>query len=187
MRDSQAIEQVLSRILSHCGPALEGVKVSSLVNFKSLHEKWQTYKNQVKDYISLEYYELKIASDHTLVLFYNPDLLEETLKREDHQVFLNRFGYDDFNVSQALDQLARRFSLFCPHEMGIFLGYPLEDVACFASCDQKNCLATGYWKVYTNLDQAKATFKLYDQIKSKISTLLSQGYLPSTILKEAMN
>jgi len=187
MTESNTLERVLSAIIGHCGPTLEGVKVSSLVNFKSLHGPWQTYKRQVKNYIGLEYYELKVAADHTLVLFYNPHLLEETLRRKDNQAFLRTFGYEDFSLGQALDYLRRRFSQICPHEMGIFLGYPLEDVTCFASCDHKNCLATGYWKVYTNLDQAKATFKLYDQIKIRFQTLLGQGLLPSTILKEAMN
>lgn len=38
-----------------------------------------------------------------------------------------------------------------PHEMGILLGYPVEDVEGFIINNGKNELYTGYWKVYDNL------------------------------------
>ena len=35
-----------------------------------------------------------------------------------------------------------------PHEMGLLLGYPVEDVTGFMVHGGKNSLYSGYWKVY---------------------------------------
>ena len=53
----------------------------------------------------------------------------------------------------------------CPHELGIFLGIPIEDVKDFMECTNKKCLLCGYWKVYNNYYTAEKTFKQYDIIK----------------------
>ncbi len=37
-----------------------------------------------------------------------------------------------------------------PHEIGVFLGYPLADVIGFIQNRGKNFTACGYWKVYTD-------------------------------------
>lgn len=182
MHYDQKIEAVVEKIICHCGPTLEGVKISSLVNFKTYHEAWQACKSQVKSFLKVDFLELKICKDHTLVLFYNARLLQDTLLKPQHQEFLGKFGYTHFDLNNALAFLQGRFEVFCPHEMGIFLGYPLEDVACFATCGDRPCLAIGYWKVYSDLDGACKTFDLYDEIKAKFSRKLREGHLPTTIL-----
>jgi hypothetical protein len=76
----------------------------------------------------------------------------------------------------------------CPHEIGIFIGYPINDVKCFVDCD-KECIAVGYWKVYENIEYAMACFQSFDDIKSRYADLLSSGYSPLRafrILKEAI-
>ena len=52
-----------------------------------------------------------------------------------------------------------------PHEMGIFLGYPLEDVRGFIRHEGKESRYTGYWKVYGDVTQAKQIFQAYDDAK----------------------
>ena len=62
-----------------------------------------------------------------------------------------------------LDLLAER--LCCegdfPHEIGVFLGYPLADVIGFIQNRGKNFTACGYWKVYTDPTAAQAEFDRY--------------------------
>lgn len=38
-----------------------------------------------------------------------------------------------------------------PHEMGLLLGYPIEDVVGFMEHSGKEYLYSGYWKVYENV------------------------------------
>lgn len=180
-------EQLLYTIIQYGAPTLYGEKTASLINFKNskvpVHRLWQHHKHEVMAHLKVDYIELKQASNRSLVLFYNRDLLKVMLQCERHQVFLTGFGYEHFNVDYALERLKSRFKEACPHEIGVFLGYPLGDVKCFASCKHQTCLATGYWKVYENLDGAKKTFALYDHIKYKFMKIIESGNLPSEALR----
>ncbi|MPN31536.1 hypothetical protein SDC9_179010 [bioreactor metagenome] len=69
----------------------------------------------------------------------------------------------------------RYSKLVCPHELGIFLGFPLEDVKEFITNPYKECLLCGYWKVYHNKEKALKTFKYYDEAKVEISNILYEG------------
>lgn len=60
------------------------------------------------------------------------------------------------------DLMRRRFSNICPHEMGIFLGIPVEDVCGFVKHQGKNCLLCRYWKVYYDPLKAQKLFENYD-------------------------
>lgn len=50
-----------------------------------------------------------------------------------------------------------------PHEIGIFLGYPLEDVILFEKQNGKNCKYCGCWKSYSNAEEAKSCCCKYKQ------------------------
>ena len=46
-----------------------------------------------------------------------------------------------------------------PHEIGLFLSYPPEDVKGFL--EHRPCKCVGCWKVYENEEAAKKTFAKY--------------------------
>ena len=73
------------------------------------------------------------------------------------------FAYTPGTADELLAQLAER--LCCeqdfPHEIGVFLGYPLADVIGFIQNRGKNFTACGYWKVYTDPTAAQAEFDRY--------------------------
>ena len=48
-----------------------------------------------------------------------------------------------------------------PHEIGLFLGYPPEDVRGFIEKGASGCKCSGCWKVYGNTQQAMTTFGRY--------------------------
>ena len=85
--------------------------------------------------------------------------------------FLHTYGYESTDVDVCLNYLSQRVSLSAqgaesyPHEMGIFLGYPLEDVRGFILHEGKDSCYTGYWKVYGDVEQAKQTVQVYDNAK----------------------
>mgnify|MGYP000213313901 FL=1 len=70
-----------------------------------------------------------------------------------------------------------------PHEMGVLLGYPTEDVLGFIENQGKNYLYAGYWKVYGNLMETKALFEEYNKAKEHVITMVSQGIEIRRILK----
>lgn len=48
-----------------------------------------------------------------------------------------------------------------PHEIGLFLGYPPEDVSGFIENKPGSCKCVGHWKVYGNMAEAQRMFDQY--------------------------
>ncbi len=164
---------LISTIAYNIAPTAEGQKPSSLITFNStnrnLHKLWNQYKYLFANDASIQYYEIKNEADHTLVLFYNPEMLYDTIFQAANIEFLKRFQYNEtMTLDESLALLKERFADVCPHEIGIFLGFPQEDVKCFIEHKGQNCLLCGYWKVYTNVEHAKKTFHAYDQAKERV-------------------
>ena len=91
--------------------------------------------------------------------------------------FLKKCGYTDFSTEAVLKKLKERFSHGgdFPHEIGIFLGYPLGDVIGFIQNSGKNCKCTGCWKVYCDECSAKKTFDKFKKCTEVYTRLWSQG------------
>lgn len=178
-------ELLMYNIVFHCAPALTGKKVSSLVTFKDADKKinsiWKLNKDKIKDKMNIQFIELKETDLSTVVLFYNENMLESILIKNETKEFLLNFGYGNFVASEALSLLKKRYEKACPHEIGIFLGYPINDVKCFLDCNKHECLAIGYWKVFSDIEGALETFALYDSAKKLYRSFLSQGYKPSQV------
>ena len=62
-----------------------------------------------------------------------------------------------------------------PHEIGIFLGYPLWDVRGFLENEGKNFAYLGYWKVYRDVQNAKLLFQRFDAIREQALEELGRG------------
>jgi hypothetical protein len=90
--------------------------------------------------------------------------------------FLYKYGYGrGASQIEHLDHLKRRFKGGCPHEIGVFLGIPLDDVKGFIENAGEDYLMCGYWKVYNNVRRAEAYFKIYDRARIEaISSLIRQ-------------
>jgi hypothetical protein len=120
---------------------------------------------------------LKKTRDKVLVYIYRTDELEKALRDDRIRRLLRPCGYARFDVSGALETLKSRLNdadTF-PHEIGVFLGYPLEDVLGFIENGGKNCLACGCWKVYANECAALAAFRRYEKCKSVYQRLFASG------------
>lgn len=182
-------EYLISSIIYSAAPCIAGEKPSSLIIFnkskRSLYEYWEKYKKEIREYLHLDYYELKKNKKSIVVMFYNEKMLVKTLKKKENSKFLQRFNYNKhMNVKSTLSLLKRRYGNVCPHEIGIFLGYPLNDVVNFIQCPNKNCLLVGYWRVYNDVENAKIIFDKYDQIKTKACLAISKGEVPQQVLKK---
>ncbi len=169
----------------YTAPTLENKKPSSLVSFKNScrnnRDIWHKYKNNLKE-IDYNFIELLDKDDITVVLFYNSSILTKILNSKENMNFLCKYGYNEhMQLNECLEYLSRRYKKECPHEIGIFLGYPLNDVEAFTSCCKRDCLMVGYWKVYSDVKTAKKTFKSYDLIKSNIIQSLTSGIKPTQL------
>jgi hypothetical protein len=160
-------EYLISIIKFHAAPTLEGIKPSSLICFtkgrRDLYSIWNIYKNEVSSLIDIDNFEVHGDSISKLVLFYNPYILGRIISSSDNMKYLQRIGYGDItNIMDALDILRSRFIQSFPHEIGIFLGIPYEDVKGFIKNSGANFITNGYLKVYSDPKRAAKTFQEYD-------------------------
>lgn len=151
-------------------PTIKGKKPSSLITFNS-HGKnplslWMAHGLEVCRFFQLEQFVLKREDNYLIVLLYRKKLLGWYVNLERNQPFLTSLGYRTVEtLEQRLDRLKQRFETLCPHEVGIFLGMPVEDVEGFIEHQGQNCLASRYWKVYRNPQRAELLFNAYDQAR----------------------
>ena len=115
--------------------------------------------------------EIRIFSSagRAMIFSYRPTMLAECLAPSDVQDFLVRHGYErDMALKAALDRLAKRIvsSGEFPHEIGIFLGYPLFDVEGFLA-SREDFLLCGEWKVYSEKEKAERLFALYRDARQR--------------------
>ena len=117
------------------------------------------------------------AQKRTLVYIYNEKMLTAWLSMPHVRDFLSAYGYTaDMTVKEMLDKLASRMNCGSfPHEIGVFLGYPIDDVRGFINNQGKNCLLCGYWKVYENAEKAQQTFETYDRCRDILFDRLNHG------------
>ena len=91
---------------------------------------------------------------------------------------LSLCGYpSDCDVDSYIDFLSKRIraSEEFPHEIGIFLGYPIEDVEGFIENRGENFKICGYWKVYGCPEKAKYIFSNYEKCRKFLSNRLNDG------------
>lgn len=100
-----------------------------------------------------------------LIYIYRPAMLSIDLKNETARRLLAECGYVSETPEGCIVQLMRRFAE-CdkfPHEIGLFLGYPPEDVCGFIANKACGYKCAGYWKVYGDEETAKKTFAKFEK------------------------
>ncbi|HWR62600.1 MAG TPA: DUF3793 family protein [Clostridia bacterium] len=174
-------EYLVSTIAYSAAPTVEGKKPSTIVNLsknrRNLFQLWQKHKADVTHGLGVSFFELRQNEEGILVLIYKPDLLEKYLLRKSSTSFLSSYGYHrGMSLEEHLEQLKLRYRRGCPHELGIFLGYPVKDVIGFIENRGKDCLLCRYWKVYHNPRRAMCVFDAYDKAKIKVAYAILDAY-----------
>ena len=90
---------------------------------------------------------------------------------------MEKYGYGrELSTSEKLDILEDRISCTdFPHEIGIFLGYPVDDVLGFVKNGGANCLFCGFWKVYSEPEKARKAFDKYVYCRNHLCNNIDRG------------
>lgn len=174
LKSMEGKNYIQSMIAFCAAPTIKGKKPSSLMSFntqgKNTMSLWRRYGREVCELFELHHFELKNGNNGIVVLFYRKNMLEQHINQRCNQPFLKSRGYgftDD--LDEKLEILKQRFEKLCPHEVGIFLGIPVEDVEGFIDHKGKNYLLCRYWKVYGDPQCAEVLFKDYDTARSSMA------------------
>ena len=176
------MEQTLDRLLArHCAPALLGVKPANLVSLPL--EEYRLLAPQIAWYShvlrqrGLRFLTLDRRCKAVLLLIYSPVKLKRHLEQESCRQMLSQVGYPSEGLSEKLLFLQSRLAenQDFPHEIGIFLGYPLGDVEGFIQNAGRNSKCTGCWKVYVNECETIKVFARYKKCRDIYTRLWLQG------------
>ncbi len=155
-------------LVEHCSPTLAGLKTANLFSVRftdeeelNLHMK-QCEKSFQDKGVSLILLRKKAGT--ALIYVCRREKLQKDLQKNGVKEFLKKYGYENTDVEEAIACLKTRLNLEekFPHEIGLFLGYPLGDVIGFIENAGKNSKCAGCWKVYCNECE---TMKLFEKFK----------------------
>ena len=161
-----------------CAPVLAGIKPSNLLILK---ETQSLEIMEVMDGTGLSFEYLYRGNGKSVWLVYWLEEMEKLLEQPETRLFLRSLGYRKFGLAEVFRFLKSRYTAYMsggesyPHELGLLLGYPLEDVWGFMVNQGKNYLYSGYWKVYKNAENAKKTFALYRTVRIEAERLALEG------------
>lgn len=172
------------RLVRQCAPTLAARKVGSLFCVEkelysrepmcALLARWNRDLNPSGIFVRV----VAERCGRSFVFVYRRSLLNCLFKAEEIRHFLKPYGYQNFEEEALIANLTHRIAkCHCfPHEIGLFLGYPLEDVKGFIANAGKNCKSTGYWKVYGNVEESEKLFRCFRKCFTVMSSLFEKGY-----------
>ena len=138
------------QVVRNCAPTLAGLKTGNL--FACPYES----REDLLDFLrslnrrlgkkGVRAVPLRIRQDKALIYLYRPARLEKDLSCASCEALLSACGYNCRGGSRCLTRLARRLKQQedFPHEIGLFLSYPPEDVKGFL--EHRPCKCVGCWK-----------------------------------------
>lgn len=154
-------------LVRHCSPTLAGLKTANLFTCpcRDRQEVLTSVRGLNKRLRGrgVRLVPLRFSEKNALIYLYRPRKLAADMRDDQAARLLRERGYDpaccDRCVAQLMDRLRSQQDF--PHEIGLFLGYPAEDVRGFMECGPDCCKCTGCWKVYGDEAAARKTFALY--------------------------
>lgn len=154
-------------LIRHCSPTLAGLKTASLFTCpygqkETLLDSLRQMNRRLRDK-GLYLVPLRFSEKKALIYLYRPRKLTADMCDDLARHLLQEKGYDPKNCHRCVARLRQRLREQgeFPHEIGLFLGYPAEDVQGFMEQGPDNCKCTGCWKVYSDVDGARKKFAQY--------------------------
>jgi hypothetical protein len=169
-------------LIEHCSPTLAGLKPGNLFRFEGesneVHRKVEEWDNKMHS-LGVNVMVLKecVRTSASMVYVYRKSWLEEILRDKKILNFLSQFGYQEGSIQDMLKTLSARYCVEgdMPHEIGVFLGYPLEDVVGFIEHKGRNFTCCGCWKSYGDPLDAQRCFDSYKACTSEYRDMYRCG------------
>ena len=172
------MEEMLVR---YCSPTLAGIKTGNL--FRCPFTSQEELNGEIRRLNGklrakgLRVLPLRFSDRGALIYVYRPERLKEDLARAEAEEILSSRGYESCCPTRCIIELIQRLRTEeeFPHEIGLFLSYPPEDVRGFMEQGPKCCKCTGCWKVYGDAEAAKKTFRTYERCTADYLRQMEKG------------
>ncbi|MDO5134258.1 MAG: DUF3793 family protein [Eubacteriales bacterium] len=166
-------------------PTLAGIKTGNLFTCPYT-DRGQTMKelrrlNRALCPKGLRILPLRYSAERVLIYLYRPKQLEKDLAGKEAAELLERAGYRPGSATECVVELIHRLNDLkseFPHEIGLFLSYPPEDVRGFIDHGgnrNEGCKLVGVWRVYGDEERARKLFEQYRKCTESFCKQLSEG------------
>jgi hypothetical protein len=167
------------KLIEYCAPTLAGLKSANLFNYEFssidilLEELQEANQKLNRKGVYVEILRTNLKRCKALLYVYRKNKLQEEMQKPGVAAFLESCGCAECSEEYCIQYLRHKLQQReeFPHEIGVFLGYPLEDVLGFIKFKGHNCKCSGIWKVYGNEDE---TQKLFAKFKKCTSVYVRQ-------------
>ena len=168
-------------LVEHCAPTFAGLKTGNL--FRISYADIEVFREELRELNGilkrkgLRAVPVRMTAEFALVYLYRPDFLKRDLGCEEAARLLTSLGYEPQSVNRSVAFLARmmREKEVFPHEVGLFLGYPPEDVLGFMKSSREGVKCVGCWKVYGDETKARADFWRFQRCREVFEENVQRG------------
>lgn len=168
-------------LVNNCAPTLAHLKTANLFSLK--YDSEARLNSDIKKWSAvlspkgISIYLIRKSEGMALIYVCRLSRLQQDLHGCGVESFMKALGYNCLNPEYCINKLSQKLSgnPEFPHEIGIFLGYPLCDVTGFIDNKGKNCLCCGCWKVYSNKSEAERKFEQFNKCRNIYCRLWEQG------------
>lgn len=171
---------LIFNLIELLGATLAGVKPAEILTLavctdKAGNSDWEEINSCLSRHKELKLKDIRFIRDNRQILFYHISALERTLERPVHLRFLREIGYpENYSLEGYLEHLRERFKeISFPHEIGIFLGYPLKDVMGFIGHPSLKLNKTRAWKVYGDARLSDKRYQDFREAKAEVIRIIS--------------
>lgn len=168
-------------LIQNCAPTLAGLKSASLFTYAGQGAAVQSDVKEANVILNSQgvYIEVLLDREQSVLLYvYRKNALKQELMADEARAILVEYGYEDASLCGCIEHLKERLktSSCFPHEIGLFLGYPPEDVKGFIDNKGQNCEYCGIWKVYCNAQEKQKRFLQFKKCSEVYRKRFSRGW-----------
>ncbi|SKC80959.1 DUF3793 family protein [Maledivibacter halophilus] len=171
-------DRFITWLVEILGPVLMGSKPAELLSFskyeKDKFKKIQDIERHIGKCKRIEYKLFRYKNDSIKILFYNPRALDRSLKEYRNMKFLKSLGYPkEYDLDEYIQFIVNKMvDGIIPHEIGVFLGYPLKDIIGFIGHPSLKLTKIRGWRVYGDPRLSDKRLHEFLEAKSKIKRML---------------
>lgn len=163
------------RLIFYASPTLTKLKVACMYNLNDLDdlEECIDYYNEILNKKDI-YLKVLFIKGRSMIYVYQKEKLNKLCSCKQIQKIFKQYDYNCTSLETLIIDLQKRLnSNGFPHEIGLFLGYPMTDVLGFI--EGRKHLSAGYWKVYSHVKNCQQTFDKYHKCTHELCKRFNQG------------
>lgn len=163
------------------GATLMGVKPAKLLNIdhwqKNNNFDWGFCKYCILENKKINLVEITEGKKIKKVFFYHIKTLDNILRNSSNLEFLKKLGYPQiYSLENYVNFIAHKLKKDkIPHEIGLFLGYPLKDVLGFMGYKYKKPVMVKGWQYYGDSEESFQRYQEFWNARSQFREIFIEN------------